>query len=614
MPQALSLLSPFPRSRWPAALALAAAAALLAACGGGRSDWRADTEATVTDTSVAIAGTVAAGAPMMGTVEALDNHGVRKQALIGADGSYRLGLKGLTLPLLLRASGHVGGHRQVLLSAVTAEDVGGTVNVTPLTDLILANIAGGDPQAFYAQPDFTRLTAAFLDQARVMLTLRLAPVLTELGVDTGFDLRRSAFQADHTRVDAVLDLIRVRVDGAARRATLSDVVSGASVSDDLTDLNDRQPLPAPAAGAYAGAVADLQAVAAVLARLNALFASAVPAADSAELLALFDPALRHSGLDLDRLLASDRLRSPGNVGVQLLNPVIVERAADGQRMRVRVQVLDTLGQVIAYDQVDSDEFELRRDAGGAWRIAGDRRMGDVALSAVATLDIAGSGRRVTRSLQFWLPAANAAVAYVGFSGAGLPGPRSVAGLGTVSGALLQRAADGRFGLLDDAGQWHEQVALPDCTEAGTLALCADLSLVAAEAAYTVTFYASDLRVLGEVTRVRLPAPPLAPAEALAQAGRWFAQPKAATPASFSALSEASPPRLAWTLPGDSAWVPLALGWQSGTQSGAQALAARQTSATLSDWRGGAPAEAPLLWLWLAGPGDRELAVRWRWAS
>ncbi|RYZ35486.1 MAG: cytochrome c, partial [Sphingobacteriales bacterium] len=49
---------------------------------------------------------------------------------------------GLTAPFVFRAEGRAGGSIYVLHSAATSADVGGTINITPLTDLVLANVAG----------------------------------------------------------------------------------------------------------------------------------------------------------------------------------------------------------------------------------------------------------------------------------------------------------------------------------------------------------------------------------------------------------------------------------------------------------------------------------------
>ena len=44
--------------------------------------------------------------------------------------------------MALAGVGNVGGQKIVLVSAATTDDAGKTVNITPFTDLIIANLAG----------------------------------------------------------------------------------------------------------------------------------------------------------------------------------------------------------------------------------------------------------------------------------------------------------------------------------------------------------------------------------------------------------------------------------------------------------------------------------------
>jgi hypothetical protein len=575
----------------------------LAACSGKPDDahpFSADVTVDASST-LTLSGTVAAGAPLVGTLEVKDSKGATKQALVDDDGHYQLGLKGLTFPLLLRASGVVGGRRVVLCSAATSTDAGGTVNVTPLTDLIVAKVATQAAEDFYAQPDYTRLTDAYLDEARVMVTQHLAPVMDEL-TDQSLDLRRTAFAADHTGLDAVLDVVEVDVDPEARTALIRDIVNGSSVLDDLTRMQDHTPLPTPPSGSYTQSVAMLAAIDAVLATLNARFAAAVPAATDAALLALFDSDFLHAGASLADFLSSTQLLSSGNVGIKLFNPVILSRASDGLSVRVAVQVRDTLGNVIPYDRVDSDELLFRLGSDGQWRIAGDRRLGDVAITAINHLHWAGSLATSQRALEFWAPSAASAVRYIGFSGPGLPQGTSVPGVGTASGVLLSRASStSAFGLLDTDGQALGTSWLLACPASGQSA-CLDVSAMPVRAAYTITFYDTQLQPLGEVSSLVVPRPPVAEALALAQASAWFATPGSTSPASFQALADATSVLAQWTLPGASTHLASGAALSSGTQAMA-VLVDGGSSATLGTWAGAAPASAPLWWTEVEGPHD-----------
>ena len=164
------------------ALSLIAAAALTACGGGGGSDSPL--------TPQPISGTAAAGAPVIGTVTVKDSAGVTKTTAIATDGSYSVDVAGMTGPFVFLASGTVGGRTIEMVSAATAADVNKTVNITPFTDLIVANLAGQAASSYYASPSFAKLTAVDLDAARQILTTRLRPILDALGVEAGFDLLR----------------------------------------------------------------------------------------------------------------------------------------------------------------------------------------------------------------------------------------------------------------------------------------------------------------------------------------------------------------------------------------------------------------------------------------
>lgn len=586
----------------------AALACLLAACGGGgSSDWRIDTTPPPGTSEQTLSGRVAAGAPLIGVVEVSDASGAHKTAQIGAGGAYLFGLRGLTPPLLLRAIGQVGGRRTVLLSAATVEDLNGTVNITPFTDLIVANVAGRDAQAFHAAPDHGLLTASALEQARVMVTQRIAPVLLALQVDGGFDLRRTLFTTDHTGFDAVLDVLRVVVDPATQRATITDLVSGTQVVDKLAVPDDREALPSPVAGRHAAAAADLQAVEAALARLNALFANGLPEAGNADLAALLDPALMHHGLDRAAFVAADRLLSADSVGVRLMNPVLLSRAADGTRLRVAVQVVDTLGKLAAADQVDADEFEFRKDAAGQWRFAGDRRVADVELTAVTHLHQDDAGDHVVRAFEVWVPDVPEGVGFVRVSGPGLPGSVAVDGLGTVGGVVLQRA-DGGMRLLPN-GPAGPAAWVLDCGSPGaTLDTCIDWSTVPPGATYTVSFYDRAAQPIGEATDVMLPMPAASATDAMAMRQRWQPAWAGWSPVSFSALAAGVSAAVSWTGPADASYTLVQAGLAAGAQQWTSAPSAGATGAQLGPWQGAAPSAAPLAWLRVRGPGDREFML------
>lgn len=123
----------------------------LSACGGGGgggfsllpSGGGAPTTPPAADTSAAVSGTVATGAPASGSNVALRCvNGTSGTATTAADGTWSAKLDAPEFPCLATASGGSLAAGQKLHSMLRAA---GYVNITPLTELILARAAGMAP-------------------------------------------------------------------------------------------------------------------------------------------------------------------------------------------------------------------------------------------------------------------------------------------------------------------------------------------------------------------------------------------------------------------------------------------------------------------------------------
>ncbi|WP_150910887.1 hypothetical protein [Marinobacter halotolerans] len=187
-----------------------AAALVLTGCGGGGGGSPAPTQP---ETNSTVSGTAAAGAPIVGFVGAKDSVGGAATTEIMPDGSFELDMNDLTPPVLIYASGIAGGNAYQLLSVVFEDDVNGTVNITPITDLIIGNTVSDSPQNFFNNPNFTVLTQEAVEAEEIEIRTRLKPLLDGLGVEEGFDLRNSTFVANRSGFDGVLDVLEVTIDG-----------------------------------------------------------------------------------------------------------------------------------------------------------------------------------------------------------------------------------------------------------------------------------------------------------------------------------------------------------------------------------------------------------------
>ncbi|MEJ2681364.1 MAG: hypothetical protein P8144_07775, partial [Gammaproteobacteria bacterium] len=243
----------------------------LTACGGGGSD---DGRAGGGATAI-LNGTAAAGAPIIGQVTVKDSLGNSKSALIEADGSYRVDVTELTAPYRLRALGRVGGRSVKLFSYAEAADVNGTINITPFTDLIVANAAQQIAETYFDSQTATSLDATVVAEQEAALQDKLQNVFKALKVSDAIDLLHTAFSADHSGLDAALDVVRLQYT-STNVVTITNLIEKTQISDDITASNDNTaPLPASEAK-LAPAVRDTQAIATLTDTMTQAFANGLP--------------------------------------------------------------------------------------------------------------------------------------------------------------------------------------------------------------------------------------------------------------------------------------------------------------------------------------------------
>ena len=162
------------------ALALVATAAL-AACGGGGSD------APATPSSVTIAGTAAKGAALAGAAVSIKCAAGTGTATTGSDGKYSVTITGANLPCALKV---VGTEGSVFHSVVAGTGSTGTfaANITPLTEMLVAQVAVAAPATFFAAfGSGTAVTPASLTDANTYLRNALAGVTDLSGINPATD-------------------------------------------------------------------------------------------------------------------------------------------------------------------------------------------------------------------------------------------------------------------------------------------------------------------------------------------------------------------------------------------------------------------------------------------
>lgn len=596
-------------------------ALLLSACGGGGGGGGGTTAAA----SSVITGTAAAGAPIIGKVTVKDSLGAQKTVDIEADGTYRVDVAGMTGPFLFRAAGTVGGRDVAYVSAATSADVGNTINITPFTDLIVANIAGMAAEQYFTNnnPSATTLTASELSTATTTLTTRLKPVLEAMGVAASIDLLRTTFKADRSGLDAVMDVVKVTVDPTTAQATIKNLITAQEIKDDLQQKTDADALPAPTTDQEAAlktAVTDLGQIDAAFKLINSYIATEVPSGARLESLrALFDPEFLDFGQTLDQLMSSEGLLNANNVGMTLSNPVIVKRSADGSIMWVRYQFKND-----TYGENGSEVMAFRKDANGKWRALGNRQLGDTSIQAVNARHLSGGQYTYQRVMEFWVDErTDNRVQYVNITGPGLPGNWTL-GDRTVQGIVLKRSTNAGlapFVTLNKAGSVQGGSWIYLCGDAqwlGANDICVDGSQLGVDNEYAVTYYdinGNELNdPLGRNFKITVPRAPRSNDDAEANASQWFATFTEFAPATFSQITKGSAITYSWTLPGNTLYFPQDIGFSANNVSFSQNVKPTATVGVVGTWDsdvsptasvGGNP---PNAWIHVKGPYNRRFVT------
>jgi hypothetical protein len=589
------------QKNWFALTALSTAlAATLTACGGGGGS-SASSNSTATASGHAISGTVASGAPIVGKVTVIDSLGATRTVDIQASGAYSVDVSGLTGPFLFRAVGTVAGRTVSLASAAASSDGGSTINITPFTDLLVANIVGMAVENYLANHSTApALTSSTLEAASTALTQRLAPILSAAGLSTSFDLLHASFAADHTGFDKLMDAVTVAVDADTNIATIVDKLDTgtALLTDNLTTTTDTTQATAVSTTTLA-AVDDLTAIEGVLSSISSYFTSSVPSASNvpAGLQALFTSDVLQDGADLSGLLSDQMLLSADNVGLKFANPVIFGQSDSGNKLKVRVSVSTTAGGtseiVIGFKKVN-----------GSWLFWGNRALGDVSVKSTNGRGYYNGAFHYNRYVEVWVDSARNDVASIVVTGPGFGND-----YGSITGVKLEPSTNNatvNFEVVNPDGTHQTTSLVPACDEVSADLACVDTSAMGTNGRYTVHYYDAngvELTPTGGGTDVKeVPRPPVSNADAQTYAARWFADFTSYTPASITGLTNGVTLSASWTVPTDSAYSVVDLGFQADNNAvHFQAdLQATQTSVNFGTWSGAAPSTANI-WLYVEGP-------------
>ncbi|HBG05947.1 MAG: hypothetical protein A2075_16270 [Geobacteraceae bacterium GWC2_58_44] len=452
--------------------ALMAAALLLSSCGGGGGNGGSSDGggSTPTPTATTLSGTAAAGGPIIGTVTVKDSTTPTAKTVtvpIKADGSYTADLTGMTPPFLVRADGAIGGTEYHLYSAATSADQDGTINITPLTDLIVANVAGAVAKAYFDGGNFSNLSAAQLNTQRDALTAKLVSVLEAVGVTGSVDLLRGSFNPNHTGLDAALDLIRISIDPSSNTATISNLVTTETISSNLATRTYTGNIT----GVTATAVAELPKIKQVFKSLSDLFATSAPTSEDPRLMALFDQA---TFLESGRNLA------------EFLFQITTEPQMVGARYdNIYLESIGSNSAVVTFDVLRNDKpinegqkpWRMIKKTDGKWYLQGDQRIAFVGLQPTAEYQMATTPATFLTGLNLRVQdRGGRQISAAVFTGKGLTGPVRLTNAADPNWFVIEDPAYGQkdFYFMTDA----QIAAMADSNEAYSVELFVGTTRVA----------------------------------------------------------------------------------------------------------------------------------------
>ncbi len=410
--------------------------ALLFGCGGGGGG------SSSAPSSATISGTAAAGAPVVGIVTIRDSSTPVKEktAPIDSTGKYTVDVAGMSGPFMLRAEGAVAGRHYSMYSGALQSDAGGTINITPLTDLVMSNIAAQiaanlfDDNARYA----SSITAANLQTEQDELRALLLPVLTNLGLSATVDLLRITFNANHTGFDALLDALRVTTDPATASAIITNVINNTSTTDSFAAADAGTSLTGT--GTLSG-LSEVDQISAQFQAWTNAFATALPSDPS--LRPLFDQSnFLFEGQSLSEFL-TEITTNPTFVGMKFTNVAIDELNITTFPYSAKVR-FDVIRAGSAGGHVDLHMFVSKENSTANWLLQGDKRVGATSINAIAQSSSPTSGCNAGIKSGIWMEVSAPAdlnVNYAIVKGPGLP----------LAGVLLAKtASQDKFSIMDGA--------------------------------------------------------------------------------------------------------------------------------------------------------------------
>jgi hypothetical protein len=464
-------------------IALASAAMLtIAGCGGSSSS--SGGAPSDGPTSVTISGTAAVGAPLTGTVTVKDALGISRTRNILDNGAYEVDVTGLTAPFVFRAEGRANGQTYVVHSIATSADAGGKINITQLTDLVVANIAGQIAQNYFDKfeqdGNAGSASKAAVDAEVAKLKEKLMPVLAALGVDAAVDLLRTPFTPLASALDTALDAIQVSVDSSTNIATISTLVNQITISDDLRTKAAAEANPPTLSGDnVATGRTDAELVKKALTDFSDKFAIGLPLAS--ELTPLLTTAFRND--DGDRAAFLSFATTESNLIGGAFTDITIHGIdySDPTKITARVSFTVKTKDGIELDRLQN--WRVRKGPDNVWRLHGNQRV--LSLEGFAGMHKSTSSSQTCVGTGFNFNIENydasndgGVIHHIVVTGSGLPG----------GGLTYVPNNGGRWMIIGSSGQTNYEMA-NSCASVQAVSDTA-IAAIPDNAIYTITAYDS----------------------------------------------------------------------------------------------------------------------------
>ncbi|GAB3645930.1 hypothetical protein [Ramlibacter alkalitolerans] len=235
-------------------MAAGAVALLMAGCGGGGGDDEVAAPATPTPpaASLQVSGTAATGLALAGADVQVKCAAGNGTATTSASGAYSVSLVGGALPCIIRVTGSAAGVQVTLHSVTeagssdaTTNKTSAVANVTPLTEIVVAQLTGGLPTQVFANFGATSATQITADKLSAATTTVLATLKDATGLDFGsidpfkapLVAATSGAPAQGNAYDKLLDQLGDKVAPEALPQLVTQVAT-ASASGSTSGLQD----------------------------------------------------------------------------------------------------------------------------------------------------------------------------------------------------------------------------------------------------------------------------------------------------------------------------------------------------------------------------------------